>query len=738
MDLATSYESSGRYWENAKLIDTTDETASLLHLIARRGNRLWKNYLTNSSFENATITNSWDVTAGGTLNKDAADGLFGSASAELIPGAATEQMYQGITFLTDETISVGDIFNFSVWLKSAGAATGANNYIDISENDSGGTNDTTQETYTLAGGEGWVKYEVTHTITDSDSDRLVVQVSADAGDTINIDGAMLIRNDRSLNFFILNDNDGSSATSTADEAVEDNWDWFGFDTTTVDYIHPWRRMDKGTTVWKELQSLGDAIGAYYIGFDECGTLVAHGILEQNYSDPTCQSMLDETEIRNSLQVQLSPVSANKIIGHGDAIRKGTNLETVWMGTASDTWKDQETTGGYALNISVANGDYFPDADDYPEYWAQLGSTEDRTWNETIDIRPWDGWSDRVQPMDIFADVVRADQNHPLPAQHLGSDPTLPIVYMPPYPSYKRSGSKIIGLTNCAVIHKTATSGDGNGELTGVTRGNLVSGVDALSRPDEVRILLQNSTGSAKIIRDIMLIGKYVRLKTGEQGYRIESDDESDIAENGERVLEFGNSDILGDVLEGGTGVIQLNALHDYWTKFCKMNGHLYNLAQYGTPHWYFPADFHKLEIGGAGESEYIASMSQLTGIKISRSADGIGSCSLTFNEVQESWKADSNVKARYFATGKKAVSRNPGYCTVASQYYIGESDFRCTGADDDEVIQSAIDFINGCYGGGVVHLTKGTYIITTAIAMKSGVALEGEGAQTILEKNCND
>lgn len=763
-ELATSYETTGRYWENDTLIDTSTEGDSILHNVARRANRRWRNYLNNSSFENGTIGDSWLVTAGGTLNKDAADGLFGSASAELIPGAANEQMYQTVQFLWEDKINVGDVFNFSCWLKSAAGATAVENYIAIFEDDSGGNNDYTGETYDLSGGEGWVKYDVTHTITDSDSDRLRVKVAADAGDTINIDGAMLIRNDRDVNYFILNSNDSdvSSGISGAYDYTEGDWDWFGFNTTTVDYIHPWRRMDRGTTVWKELQQLGDAIGAYYIGFDECGTLTTKGILEENYSDPTCQRMLDETEIRNNIRTRLTPARANKIIGHGVSIKKSSNLEFVWQATASDTWKDDEISGGFALNLSIANGDYFPDVDDYPEYWAQLGKTEDKS--KILESAVADYIAALNAGSSTAIDWAKSDINSVINTDYQSAEGysvliggggagnqtyTIFVAFRPSYPIYLRGGAsdKIIGLQNADLLHKLSDTGDGNSTLTEVSRGisgqegYLINGLDATSRPDEVRFLLYNNTGSAVTLRDVGLIGKIVTMKSGEQGYiHDQFQDREDIATNGEQILEFGNSDILGDVREGAVGAnpTQLEALADYWWKYCKDNKHLYDIPLYGERHWFFPGDYTKLEIGGAGEAEYIDSMSQVTGVKITRNADGIGSTSVTFNEVEEAWKADSNAIARYFATGKLVRSRNPGYVTVASQYYIGEADFRCTGSSDEDVINNAITFVNGAYGGGTVHLTKGIYKTGAAIEMASNVILEGEGMQTLIERNAND
>jgi hypothetical protein len=90
------------YIDDIKLVpdDLSEATDnSLFHKIAKRGYRKTIQYLSNNSFENADITLSWLVSTGGTLNRDAADGFFGSVSGELIPGAAEEYAYQQVTFL---------------------------------------------------------------------------------------------------------------------------------------------------------------------------------------------------------------------------------------------------------------------------------------------------------------------------------------------------------------------------------------------------------------------------------------------------------------------------------------------------------------------------------------------------------------------------------------------------------------------------------------------------------------
>jgi hypothetical protein len=60
-----------------------------------------------------------------------------------------------------------------------------------------------------------------------------------------------------------------------------------------------------------------------------------------------------------------------------------------------------------------------------------------------------------------------------------------------------------------------------------------------------------------------------------------------------------------------------------------------------------------------------------------------------------------------------------------------DSDYRCDGSKDADIIQRAIDFANEC-GGGVVFIRSGLYIIFKQINLKAGVKIQGEGHSTIL------
>jgi hypothetical protein len=361
----------GRYWENADLVDTATETDSLLHLITRLATKKEVyNYLANSSFENATIGDSWLVTPGGTLNRDAADGFFGSCSGELIPGAANEQAYQTVTFTGKKKLNVGETWTFYVWLKSTAAATAVENYISLREQDSVGTNDSTAQAYDLAGGEGYMLVEVSHTITDSDSDRLMVVVGADAGDTINIDAAHLIQGDRALNYFVLNDNDGASGVESADDADYDSYDTVGFDVQDVAIVHPWRRVEANQSIWGYVKDLGNATVASYVGLNSAGTLRYRSRLSSDYSDPVPMGTVDETM---GIAVQGETQDANRVIVHGVNIVKHGSVQILWDSNASNMVA-MSTDG--KMRTAVSTDATWPSTSDYGnEFIAQYGENE---------------------------------------------------------------------------------------------------------------------------------------------------------------------------------------------------------------------------------------------------------------------------------------------------------------------------------------------------------------------------
>ena len=720
------------YIDDIKLVpdDLSEATDnSLFHKIAKRGYRKTIQYLSNNSFENADITLSWLVSTGGTLNRDAADGFFGSVSGELIPGAAEEYAYQQVTFLLTCKLNVGDKFNFSCYLKSTAAATGANNYLRLYEKTSPSTNNAyTDESYTLAGGEGYKRFDVSHTITTSTSNLLQVEIWADAGDTINIDGAMLTPTEEALNYFVVNALNGTAGVSLADLGVEISYPWHGFKTRNVDYIHPWRRMDQNTTVWQNIKSVGTGTGARYCGMDESGALVNYSILDNDFSDAVPIGELTDVSTdlnyarHDGISIALDALSANKLYGLGDKYEVGTVERLIWL--ASSTGNFAESTADQQLAESVLASAYWPNPDDYAEYWAEYGANPDKY-----------GVNSNLTALPLTMSTIQAYK-----LIH-GTEPTgfmtMAMVSTPglykQIPVSKRD--RIVGIQSAKLIHKTTDAGDGDGSLSYVTAGLLSSGLDLTSKAGQARILLQNDTEGTLVLVDAGIVGKAVYKFTGSEGFIHDGYiDRADIAKNGERLITFGGEDVIDGAPNG-----QLDRLADFIWKDRGTRKHLYVIATVGAPHDLSPADWINLDIGAAGTAENIASLAEIQGMRISQTADSHGTTQTTFREVEEGWKYDSNVLARFLGRGVPTPTHgSSAFVTVGSEYAHDYTDIRIPNGSTTAQVQinAAIDFLSNTYNGGTVYVGKGTYKTSAAIVMKSNIHLQLDSKATI-EKNGN-
>jgi hypothetical protein len=362
-DIATKTEENSTSWEDKKLSDAT-EANSLVHLIARRATQIKvKNYLANSSFENATIANSW-IVAGGTAPTftKQAGGLFGSSQGDLVYDDATCTVTQQINFDGTKRLNVGESYTFSIWVKSASAVSNASSLLKLAEHDSGGENDNTTAQYTVTAGAGWHLAEVTHEITDGDSDELRCIIQLADNVTLSVDGAMLVQNDRAYKWFVLNDNDGAAGVEDADDADYDAYDQCGFDVDAVDVTHPWAVVDEGAPVWGYLKEIANASVCYYMGCDSAGTFKFRSRLKTGYADPA--SIETITDDFFNLTVYLSPVIANKILIGGIKIIKDGNSKYLWDARQTTLWETN------LFGIVLADGDTWPDPAEYGEFWAK--------------------------------------------------------------------------------------------------------------------------------------------------------------------------------------------------------------------------------------------------------------------------------------------------------------------------------------------------------------------------------
>lgn len=357
-ELGMRVKRNGGYWSDYKLADDTD-TASLIHAFVKEGlNREVYNFLGNSSFENADITDSWIAAGSVALSKDAAEYFYGSASGQLdFTGAGS--LTQTITFDNSKKLNLGETWNWSLFAKSAAGCTFA---ITLYEYDSAGANDNTAVNCTLAGGEGWKRFNVAHTITDGDSDELRCVIADTANPlTIFVDANMLVQSDVPPNYLVNNTNDGASGTIDAADAGSAEYERIGFDVEQVDITHPWARMEAGDRPWEHIKQISLGVGSKNVGIDQAGTFKLRAYLGEDTD-------LEPVTVTETMDFKSMPsgFKPNKLVGHGVKIVKTTQLRTVWTGAAVSLWSLAARDGEAVLSSA-----YFPDTD-YPDYWAKYG------------------------------------------------------------------------------------------------------------------------------------------------------------------------------------------------------------------------------------------------------------------------------------------------------------------------------------------------------------------------------
>ena len=359
-DTAASYDS-------LNITDTT-EASSLIHSIVRLATRKSvSNYLPNSSFETSALSNSWAVTgSGATLTYVSTGGLLGTAYADMAYGSESCVLTATVTFAAGGTkkLNVGDYYNLSFWLKSS---TNCGDNITLAERLGAVTNDSSAVAYTCVAGKGWTKHNVTHTITSTTSDRLVVTVDLNDNVTLSLDGAMLIEDDP-IDWFVLNDNQGSTAIESADDADAETYDTCGFVVDTVSQAVDWVVIPEYTSIGEHVRDLGMAALAEYVGFDPAGTFILDSYLDDSYSDPTpVMSIITAPE---TLAATTEPERANHIIVRGVMIKEDTKNRNVVSLENTRIFED----GGTKIKIEMANGDSFPDAATYgAEFWVDFES-----------------------------------------------------------------------------------------------------------------------------------------------------------------------------------------------------------------------------------------------------------------------------------------------------------------------------------------------------------------------------
>lgn len=294
-----------------------------------------------------------------------------------------------------------------------------------------------------------------------------------------------------------------------------------------------------------------------------------------------------------------------------------------------------------------------------------------------------------------------------------------------------SGEEVIGVINAKLIHKASGSGaDADSGLTQTTTFKHTNDwASSKVRPDAARIELVNNTGSSITLTEVVIRGKPVTIQ--KRGFVHDSLIDYDAIErDGPRPFRFGNHDT---VTKG-----QLEDLGDFWWKYNRTTKHVYSATLTGTQQWLQPGEWYRLKVGQAGTTENIDATVELVSVRIMRRAGEIGETSVEFREIESAWKPDSNAAARFLASGGQTrLYANKLSVVVGSQYYTGNANLYCDGTNDEVEINAAIDSVSGVSGGGIVHLTAGTFVLGLSVNMANNVILEGEGRVTTLKKNGN-
>jgi hypothetical protein len=298
--------------------------------------------------------------------------------------------------------------------------------------------------------------------------------------------------------------------------------------------------------------------------------------------------------------------------------------------------------------------------------------------------------------------------------------------------------ELIGVTD-AILFWASESGVDNSTDDAGNSGLHLTLFDTTTRADSAQIKLLNDSGSTQYVVAAAIKAKPIIRMSGDQGFTHDAFiDYQDIFLSGENTFEFGNNFVVTKA--------QLEQLADYYAKALgtiATSGpkakHIYAVSIPGRCWWFEPGEWYTLQVGGAGQREYIDSVVECYDVTVDAAAGDLGTTNIAFREVEQNWVKDSNAVARFLATGDpRWKPNNFGRVVVAAKDYLGVADYYCDGTADQTEIQAAIDYLASAFGGGMVELTEGQFNITAAIEMETNIILRGAGARTIIEKNCND
>jgi hypothetical protein len=334
------------------ICDPAAETNSLVHDIVRIVTKKEiRNFALNSSFENATIANSWTNSGMAAFYRSNTYAQFGTYSMKCVADAAGDKVTQVIKFETTDLIDVGDTFNFSAFVRQGTASTVK---IQIEELTSAGALvGTASETACGTDTGVFTRVNVSRTILASTCTQLRITFYAVAASTFYVDGVMLTRGYDPLDYFLVNATDGASGSGSADSAATYLYDTVAIDADAVDIQHPYALLDKGSSPWEALKDIGNASIVYYIGMTPDGVF-RFKVRYAGNTPATNGSIDDISGVATSLEVN----TCNAIKVHGVVIERQTGTAT----TMKQVWNAKNAGGftldeGGMLNHPIADGDY---------------------------------------------------------------------------------------------------------------------------------------------------------------------------------------------------------------------------------------------------------------------------------------------------------------------------------------------------------------------------------------------
>ncbi|MHA1225259.1 MAG: NosD domain-containing protein [Candidatus Hodarchaeales archaeon] len=696
-EMSKVYVEETKYYEGLQFADESNESNSLITQIGKLATALKiYNYASNSSFENATIGNSWLTSGNVSISRSSSEALFGTYSCEGV-WTGSGYIYQEIRFTGDKKLNVGDKWVFAIWMKSS---LNVSVDIKIEERDSAGLNNSSSESCNYTGGSGWKRYEVEHEITDSASDRLRIVLEENASVTIYFDGAMLTEGE-GYEWFILNADDGNGTYYSADSPKNnDRYDVIeraGYDIVSVTDTHPWALVLPDYPVWTYMGDIATATLARSMGFDWCGALRYRSRFNEQESDPNAIEDITGDDIHN-FTADILKASYNKIIVRGAYYNTNTADPSVKYKTKWCLWSATKSgvfDGGEQMRVAIANGEYFPDPTTFgSKFFARYD-------------QPW-------------ASISRQSRSH-------GS-----------YPGTKRYYTQTINykLSDRYGGAKLEIVGIKNAQLNVRASGTLTQTLfDTTTRPDGAYFKLYNGTGSTVYVYGVSIVGNPVIKITGGEGYVHDwFKDIKDIRENGENDLEIANDYICS--------TSQVDKIAEYWWKSRKGGKHKYSMSMTGGWLWLLPGEWVNVVVGQAGLSEYINSKAEIAEVNWEYNAStGEEKTSIILYEQLENWKKDSTYSTRFeaYAPGMRNQQMVGATLIIGASDYTDVAHYYCSGSSDEDIINDAIDYLYEKYGGGRIRLSNGTFNIDGKIVLKPGIRIEGESKEgTIINRNCND